>query len=132
MKNKASKISLMSQSVKAGFPTPAEDYVEDKMDLNEYIVKHPASTFFVRASGNSMKNIGIGDGDLLVVDKSLEAKDSSIVIASINSEFTVKRVKKIRGGLYLVPESEEFQPIKISSEDDFLIWGVVTTVIKNL
>ncbi len=130
--SKKVKLPFFGTSVNAGFPSPADDFVERKLDLNEYLIKHPAATFFVRATGDSMKNIGIHSGDLLIVDRSLDVVDGKIVIAAIDGEFTVKRVKKINGELFLVPENENYKPIKIDSEDEFQIFGVVKNVIKNL
>ncbi len=130
--SKSIKIPLYATSVKAGFPSPADDFIERKLDLNDYLIKHPTATFFVRAEGDSMKNIGIHPGDLLVIDRSLEITDGKIVIAAIDGEFTVKRVKKVNGELFLIPENENYRPIKIDTTDEFQIFGVVSHVIKTL
>jgi DNA polymerase V len=125
-------LPLYEQRVPAGFPSPAEDYLDKKLDLNEHLIDHPAATFFVRVSGHSMVNAGIYDGDLLIVDRSLEATDKKIIIGVINGEFTVKRIRKKSGQLWLLPENEQFEPVKITEEMDFRIWGVVTYAIHKV
>lgn len=127
------QISLPFFSVKiaAGFPSPAEDHITDNIDLNKHLIKHPAATFFVQVSGHSMKDVGIYDGDILIVDRALDPKDGSIVVAIIDGEFTVKRIKLENQNIYLLPENSEFTPIKISPEMDFSIWGVVSTTIRK-
>jgi DNA polymerase V len=126
------KYPILTECVKAGFPTPADDFIENKLSLDELLIKHPSSTFFLRVSGNSMINAGIFSEDILIVDKSLEPTDGKIVIAALNGELTVKRIKKINGVLYLVAENSDFKPIKITEETEFLIWGVVISVIHKL
>lgn len=125
-------LPLYLAKISAGFPSPAEDYVDKKLDLNEYIIKHPAATFFVRVEGDSMINVGIHDGDLLIVDRSLEPADGKIVIAVINGEMTVKRIRKQKEKLYLMPENEDFEPLEISEGSDFQVWGLVTYVIHEV
>lgn len=124
-------IPIAFESVKAGFPTPAEDYSDAKLDLHELLIKHPAATFFVRVSGDSMKDAGILNDDILVVDKSLEVREGKIVVASVDGEFTVKRVKKLKGNLFLAAENPNYSPIKINLDDDFQIFGVVTASIRQ-
>jgi DNA polymerase V len=124
-------IPLFLDSVRAGFPSAAEDFIDTNIDLNDYLIKNPSSTFMVRVSGNSMKDLGIISGDILVVDKSLEVNEGNIVIASVNQEFTVKRIKKIRDSLYLVPANNDFKAIKIENDDDFQIWGIVVHCIHS-
>lgn len=119
-------------NISAGFPSPAEDYIDKQLDLNEHLVKHPSATFFVRVEGHSMINAGIHHGDTLIVDRSLEPADKKIVIAVVNGELTVKRIKKISGRLYLMPENDAFRPLEISEEADFQIWGVVTCVLHRV
>ena len=126
------KIPLLSMHVPAGFPSPAEDYSEQKLDLNELLIKHPSATFFVRAHGDSMKDAGIHSNDLLIVDRSKEATNNAIVVAVINGEFTVKRISKRTTGTYLAPENPEYEPLKITEEMDVVIWGVVTSVIHSV
>ncbi|WP_242025606.1 LexA family protein [Phormidium tenue] len=123
------ELPLQNCSVPAGFPSPAEDYVEHKLDLNSYLVTHPAATFFVRASGNSMTGANIHDGDLLIVDRSIEATHNDIVIAVVLGEITVKRLHYLRGEIALVPENESYQTIFINEHSDLHIWGVVTNAI---
>lgn len=123
---------LYASRIAAGFPSPADDHQEDALDLNEHLVRHPAATFFVRAKGQSMIGAGIHDGDLLVVDRSLEPKSGTIVIAVVNGELTVKRLKLEGGGVWLVPENPEYPPIEITDGIDLVIWGVVTNVVHAL
>lgn len=122
-------LPLYSSSVSAGFPSPAEDHMEAKLDLNKHLIKHPAATFFVKASGLSMINAGIHPGDILVVDRSLEPKNGKIVIAAINGELTVKRFVSDAKGKFLCPENEDFSRIELNASMDIVIWGVVTNVI---
>lgn len=126
------KIPLYSSTVRAGFPSPADDYIETMLDLNEYLIKHPAATFFVKASGESMINAGIHSGDILVVDRSLEATHGKIVIVALNGELTVKRLSRQHGQVKLVAENPDFPAIDISDEYDVVIWGVVTSVIHTV
>jgi len=126
------KISLFLSPVSAGFPGVVSDSIDKKLNLHEYCVKHPSATFFVKVEGFSMINAGIDDGDILVVDRSLDAKNRSIVLAVVNGMFTVKRFLKNSKGLYLYPENSRYRPVKISENTDFEIWGVVTNVIKTL
>lgn len=123
---------LFTVSVSAGFPSPADDHVDRKLDLNEYLIQHPAATFFVRVSGDSMVGAGIHDGDLLVVDRAVEARDSSIVVAVLNGEFTVKRLKKQKSSISLIPENPNYKPIQITPDMTFEIWGTVTSVVQKL
>ena len=124
-------IPFMSSTISAGFPSPADDFIENRIDIFDRIVKHPSSTFLVRAKGNSMTNKGIQDGDILVVDKSLKPENNSIVIAYIDGEFTVKRFVKEKDRVILYPANDNYKPIKIDSENDFLVWGVVTYVLHE-
>lgn len=118
--------------VSAGFPSPADDYVEGSLDLNKYLIKHPAATFFVRVAGDSMINAGIHPDDILIVDRSLDAVDKKVIIAIVNGELTVKRIRKKKDGIYLVAENENYKPVKINKEMEFDVWGVVTSVIHAL
>ena len=119
-------------SISAGFPSPAEDHMDSSLDLNQHLIKHPSATFYVYARGDSMVSAGISDGDMLIVDRSLEAKNDSIVVAIINGEFTVKGISKVNGHLYLMPHNTSYNPIKITEEMDFEIWGVVTHSIHSV
>lgn len=116
----------------AGFPSPAADYEEDKLDLNRYLIKNPAATFFVRAIGDSMTGAGIHSDDLLIVDRSLEPKDKSVVIAVVNGELTVKRIRIGNKRIALEPENERYSVQQISEDTEFEVWGVVTSVIHAL
>lgn len=123
---------LIGMKVPAGFPSPAQDYIEDSLDLNEYLVSHPASTYFVRVDGESMINSGIYPDDILIVDRSLEATHNRVVIAFLDGELTVKRLKIKNGKYLLVPDNQAYPPIKIEEWMDMTIWGVVTYVIHKL
>jgi len=116
----------------AGFPSPADDYLEGKLDLNRHLIKHPAATFFVRVSGDSMIEAGIHTGDLLVVDRSLEAIDGNVVVAALEGELTVKRLYKRGQILRLLPANKSYPPIEIQPHQSFEVWGVVTNVIHAL
>ncbi|MAU55887.1 MAG: peptidase S24 [Dehalococcoidia bacterium] len=126
------QLPIYSCTVQAGFPSPADDYMEGKLDLNEHLVKHPAATFFVRAAGYSMIKAGIHPGDILVVDRSLEAKHGKIVIAVVDGQLTVKRLHKSVQDTYLMPENEEFEPIRFEEDSEVVIWGVVTNVLHEV
>jgi DNA polymerase V len=125
------RLPLFQARISAGFPSPAEDYIDKKLDLNDYLIRHPSATFFVRVEGCSMQDAGINDGDLLIVDRAAESSDKRIVIAVINGEMTVKRIKKIKDKMYLLPENDNFRPMEISEDADFQVWGVVTHVIHS-
>ena len=116
----------------AGFPSPADDYIEGRLDLNRHLIKHPAATFFVRVSGDSMIDAGIHSGDLLVVDRSLDAVDGNVIVASLDGELTVKRLSKRGEILRLLPANTDYQPIEILTQQTFEIFGVVTNVIHAL
>ena len=122
---------LMDSTVAAGFPSPAEERVDRPLDLNELLVRKPAATFFVRAQGESMLDAGIRSGDILVVDRSLEATDGSIVVASVNNEFTVKYLRNACGRASLEPANKKFKPLVFSDGDELRIFGVVTAVIHR-
>lgn len=116
----------------AGFPSPADDYIEGRLDLNRHLIKHPAATFFVRVSGDSMIDAGIHSGDLLVVDRSLDAVDGNVIVAALDGELTVKRLSKRGEILRLLPANTVYQPIEILTHQTFEIFGVVTNVIHSL
>jgi DNA polymerase V len=124
-------LPLYTTSVQAGFPSPAEGYLDKTLDLNELLISHPAATFFVRVSGDSMKNAGIFSGDTLVVDRSLEPADNRIVVAILNGEFTVKRLKIGPNGISLLPENPAYPILQVKEGTDFQVWGVVTYVIHK-
>ncbi|MDD6891849.1 MAG: translesion error-prone DNA polymerase V autoproteolytic subunit [Bacteroidales bacterium] len=127
-------VPLATDAVKAGFPSPSENYLAPEIDLNDLLIQHREATFYVRISGDSMTDAGILDGDLAVVDKSLAAKDGDIVIAFVNGEFTIKqfRIEKDRTRGWLVPWNDRYPRIEVNADDDFRIWGVVTHVIHSL
>ncbi len=118
-------------TVKAGFPSPAEDFIENRINIFDKIVRHQASTFLVRAKGDSMQGSSILDGDILVVDKSLSPTNNAIIIAYIDGEFTVKKFFKKENSITLYPTNSNYKPIHITPEDDFLVWGIVTYVIHE-
>jgi DNA polymerase V len=127
----ASTIPMFSDAVQAGFPSPAEDHMDMELNLNDHLVQNPSATFCVKAIGESMKDAGIQSGDIMIVDKSLEPSNRSIVLAVIDGEFTVKRVNMNENELYLMPENNSFSPIKITKEMDFQVWGIVTYIIHK-
>lgn len=126
-------LPLVSHGVSAGFPSPALDFMEYRIDLNAYLSKrNPLATFYIKVAGNSMTGAGIDDGDILVVDRSLEPADGKIAICLIDGEFTVKRLKMDKGSLYLMPENPSYAPLQVTEENQFFIWGVVIYAIKKL
>lgn len=126
------ELPLFNTSISAGFPSPADDFIDKKLDLNEYLIRNKPATFLLKVSGNSMVNAGIYDGDILVVDRSMDPADGRIVIGIIDGEFTVKRIIKKGGTFYLHAENDDFKPIEITEEMDFKIWGIVTFAIHKV
>ena len=126
------KLPLYSCKISAGFPSPADDHLEKKLDLNSHLIKHPAATFFVRVNGDSMINAGINDNDILIVDRSLKPSHGKIVIAVVDGQMTVKRLHKRSGKLILIPENNHFKPIEITESMTVEIWGVVVTSIHSV
>lgn len=124
-------VPMASSCVSAGFPSPAEDFLEPSLDLNRTLVRNPASTFFARVSGESMKDAGIHDGDLLVVDKSVEPADGCIAVCFLDGEFTLKRVRIDERRITLLPANDRYRPIEILPGDEFSVWGVVTYTIRK-
>ena len=131
IKKKQINTPVFLDKVSAGFPSPATDYMENKLDLNEYLITHPAATFIVKASGSSMVNANIYSGDLLVVDRSITPKNNNIVIASIFGDLTVKKLKKKEKSFFLVSANEEYPSIEVKEEMECFIWGVVTYIIHE-
>ena len=119
------RIPLLNDSVSAGFPSPADDYTEENIDLNEHLISNPFSTFFLRVKGESMINAGIKDNDLVIVDKSLTAKPGNIIIAMIDGEFTIKRLSIKNNELYLKAENHNYPNFILKNHSDVQIWGVV-------
>lgn len=117
--------------IQAGFPSPAQDYINEYIDLNRVLVRHPAATFYGRVSGDSMIDEGIEPGDLLVIDRSLEPADGDLAVCCLDGEFTLKRIKLSPGAIWLIPSNETFDPILVTPDHRFEVWGVVTHTIKN-
>jgi len=126
------QLPLISSGISAGFPSPALDFIDLSIDLNKHLIKHPSSTFYGRVKGESMKDAGINDGDLLVIDKSLEPKNGKIAVCYIDGEFTIKRIKTDKDCCWLMPANENYKPIQVTADNDFLIWGIVIHVIKTV
>jgi len=127
-----SGVPYFSDMVAAGFPSPADDHMDDRLDLNEYLVSHPAATFFVRVQGLSMINAGIQPDDILVVDRSMDPAHGKVIVAALDGDLTVKRLNKQNGQITLMPENDDYDPIEITTEMSFIIWGVVTSVIHKV
>lgn len=125
------ELPYVDAGIRAGFPSPADDFIELSIDLNKHLIKHKDTTFFATVKGHSMKNAGIYDGDLLIIDKSLEPQNDKIAICQIDGEFTVKRIKIERNVVWLIAENEDFSPIKVTRENELIIWGIVTASIKK-
>ena len=123
---------LYENAVQCGFPSPADDFLDLDINLNDYLVKHKSATFCVKVNGSSMNGVGIHSGDVLIVDRAESVKNNSIVLAVIDNEFTVKSIKKNTGKLYLNPANDNYKPIEITEDMNFHIWGVVTFVIHAL
>ena len=128
----SNELPFISGGIKAGFPSPAADFDESKISLDNVLVKNRDATFYAKASGTSMIGAGIDDGDILVIDRSIEPKNNKIAVCFIDGEFTVKRIKIKKDGLYLIPENKDFEPIKITESNQFIVWGIVTYVIKKV
>ena len=126
------KVKLYLYSVCAGFPSPANDYLEGEIDLNRYLINNPLATFIVKSQGNCMLQAGIHSGDLLIVDRSIKPKNNSIIIASIDGELTVKRIKISGKKFLLSSDNKDYRNLKINNESDIFIWGTVTKVIHNV
>lgn len=126
------EIPFVKEGVSAGFPSPAADFMETNIDLNKALSENPLATFYIRVNGNSMIDAGIHDKDVLVVDRSLEPQNNKIAICFIDGEFTVKRIQLDKDCLYLIPENPNYQPIKVTENNELIIWGIVTYVIKKV
>ncbi len=125
------KLPLFASSVSAGFPSPADDYIEERLSLDKLVIKNPSSTFFVKVEGVSMQGAGIYHADILVVDRSLQAKPNDVIVALLEGEYTVKRYVKERDGFYLMPAHPDYPPIPLDENTDFRVWGVVVKVIHD-
>jgi len=129
--NSKEEIPIFSNPVIAGFPSPAEDHIEERLDLNQYLIPHPAATFFVKVAGESMIDAGIFPGDILIVDRSISPSDKKIIIAVVNGDFTVKRIRIRNDKIFLEPHNSSYSPIEIDKKCDFSVWGVVTYIIHK-
>ena len=121
------------EGVRAGFPSPAQEYMTENIDLNRELIRHPATTFYARVVGDSMRDAGIDEGDLLIVDKGIEPQENDVVVAFVDGEFTLKRIhiEMDRHEFWLMPANESYHPIRVTEENQFMIWGVVTYNIKR-
>ena len=126
------ELPFISGGIKAGFPSPVADFDETKISLDNVLVKNREATFYAKASGTSMIGAGIDDGDIMVIDRSLEPQNNKIAVCFIDGEFTVKRIKIEEDGVFLMPENSNYQPIKVTHENELVIWGIVTYVIKSI
>lgn len=126
------EMPYISSGIKAGFPSPAADFDGSRISIDQIVVKNAVATFYAKANGSSMTGAGIDDGDILVIDKSIEPQDGKIAVCFIDGEFTVKRIKVQENSLLLLPENKLFEPIEVTQENDFIIWGIVTYVVKKL
>tara|TARA_R110002074_G_scaffold386907_1_gene568786 strand:- start:130 stop:579 length:450 start_codon:yes stop_codon:yes gene_type:complete len=125
------KLPFVVEGISAGFPSPADDFFDINIDLNKHLIKNPSTTFYGRVRGNSMMDAGIHDGDLLIIDKSLEPINNKVAVCFIDGEFTVKRIKIEKDIIWLIAENKDYKPIKVTKDNDFIIWGIVTNVIKQ-
>ena len=128
----ALELPYVDDGISAGFPSPALDFVDLTIDLNRHLIKNPSSTFYGRVKGDSLINAGISNDDLLIIDRSLEPVNGKIAVCYIDGSFTAKRIKIAKKEIWLIPENENYQPIKVTDENELIIWGIVTYVIKNL
>ena len=126
------KVPLFGHTIRAGFPSPADDYVADTLDLNDHLMPRKEASFLLKAKGDSMIGAGIHDGDILIIDRSITATHGCVVIATVDGQFTVKTLEKKRGKIRLLPANPEFQPIEFKDEQELQIWGVVTNVVHSL
>ncbi len=123
---------LIEQGISAGFPSPADDFKEIRISLDNELVNNEEATFYARVSGNSMEDAGISDGDLIIVDRSLDAEKNKIAVCFIDGEFTVKRIVIRNNKIYLKPENKDFKELEINNNNELIIWGIVTYVIKSV
>lgn len=124
-------LPIADEGIKAGFPSPAQDFMDLAIDLNKELVRHPASTFYGRVRGDSMQDAGVYDGDILIIDKSLEPRNGDMAVCFVDGEFTIKYIKIEKEIVWLTPANDSYSPIKITEDNDFLIWGIVTYSIKK-
>lgn len=124
-------LPFADHGIQAGFPSPAQDYIDESIDLNREIVRHPASTFYGRVSGDSMIGESIDEGDIIVIDRSIEPADGDLAVCCVDGEFTLKRIRLEPNRIWLIPANEKFDPILVTPEMRFEVWGVVTHTIKQ-
>lgn len=129
--NSSMELPLVDGGIAAGFPSPAQDYIDLRIDLNKELIDNPSSTFYARVKGTSMIDAGISDGDILVIDKSLEPHDGDTAVCFIDGEFTLKFIKIEPDAVFLVPANPKFSPMKVTEDNNFCIWGIVTYSIKK-
>jgi len=125
------ELQLVEGGISAGFPSPAQDFLDLSIDLNKEFVKNPSATFYGRVRGDSMKDLGIDNGDLLIIDKSIAPKDGKIAVCFIDGEFTLKKLQIEKDHIWLVPANEKYKPIKVTEDNEFIVWGIVVHVIKS-
>jgi len=130
--NQQKPLYLAHEKLSAGFPSPADDFKELRISIDQEVVRNEEATFYARVSGESMQGAGLDDGDLLVIDRSMEPKNGKIAVCCIDGEFTVKRLKVVEDGVFLIPENPKYQPIKVTEENELIIWGIVTYVVKKV
>ena len=130
--NQQKSLHLAQEKISAGFPSPANDFKELRISIDQEVVRNEEATFYARVSGESMQGAGLDDGDLLVIDRSMEPKNGKIAVCCIDGEFTVKRLKVVKNGVFLIPENPKYQPIKVTEENELIIWGIVTYVVKKV
>ena len=125
------ELPLIEGGISAGFPSPAEDFLELSIDLNKELIKNPPATFYGRVNGDSMKDLGIDHGDLLIIDKSIQPKDGKIAVCFIDGEFTLKTIRLEKDCCWLIPANSNYKPLKVTQDNDFVVWGIVIHVIKS-
>ncbi len=128
----AMELLYVSSGISAGFPSPADDFLDLNIDLNNHLIKNPSSTFYGKVRGNSMMDAGIHHGDLLIIDKSLEPRNNKIAVCFVDGEFTVKRIKIEKDTVWLIAENKDYPPIRVTKDNELIIWGIVINVIKYL
>ena len=127
----ALELPIIDEGISAGFPSPAQDFVDISIDLNKELIKNPSATFYGRVKGDSMKDLGIDNGDLLIIDKSLEPKNGRIAVCYIDGEFTMKKIKIEKDCCWLIPANDKYKPIRVDEDNEFIVWGIVVHVIKS-
>jgi DNA polymerase V len=130
--DEAQELPYFPSGIKAGFPSPAADFDETRISLDKFLVKNKETTFYAKVNGKSMTGAGMDDGDIMVIDRSLEPQNHKIAVCLIDGEFTVKRIRIIKKEIYLQPENKDFEPIKVTEDNELIIWGIVTYVIKSV